>query len=232
MSLSEEQIRLIDQRIRAARQSDFAAGTCVTRATTGPDATVMFDGSTVPMPVKVLGTVFCQADDRVVMNRYGSDWVVTGSWAGLGLGEASVTGFGPVGGTSVTVFTFIDHAGIPGFTFTKIYDNTFVRMAVTGSAYTNVTNSSVRFGLRLTAQDPGSSYAATDYNMVHIFYNQASVHLGKSSFYRALGIPAGSYTVQLRWRRYSGTGNTLFADDSDFYSIELDERVRQLTPFL
>lgn len=74
-------VRLIDARIEAARQKWTATGTLVERQSQSR-ATVTFDGSGVPVPVKVLGHVPTRADSRVTLIRYGSDWVVTGAFTG------------------------------------------------------------------------------------------------------------------------------------------------------
>lgn len=231
MSLDEDHIELTDQRIRLALRRERAAGTCVSRDSTGPGVDVLFVGSTVAMPVKVLGTVFVQPGDRCVLEKWDTEWVVTGSWSSLGLGEASKTGFGQAGGATASLFTFVDYPGWQAVTFTKVYDGTFVRMGMTAAGYTNIAGSAGRFGVRLTPQDAGSSFPATDYNLTHIYWNDASKHLSNHFSFRQLGIPAGDYTVMLRHRRYSGSGNIL-SDDNDLFMIELDERVRYLSPVL
>jgi hypothetical protein len=232
MALSDDMIRLIDQRIRVSGQQTRAAGTCVDRAAVGPDANVVFDGSTVAMPVKVLGTVFLQPGNRCVLDKYGSDWVVTGSWSAVGLGEASSLQLGPVGGSTVlSSGGLVDLTEIAPITFSKIYDNTFTEMHLTAGCFATVANTRVRFAFRLTAQDPGSSFPATDYNLSYEHFNVTGQHLSFHAMTRALNVPAGSYTVQVRWRRTTATG-TFQCDDGDQFAFSLDERIRFSSPFL
>lgn len=241
MENAEELIRLIDQRVRAAQTRDRHWGTCVERDTTGPGAQVVFDGSTVAMPVKVQGTVFCREGDRVMLDRYGSDWVITGAWVGMALGEASASTLGPVGGSgTLTNASYVDVNEFTPFTFTKAYDLTFVRIAVNAACFANVAGgTSVRWGVRFTPQDASSSFTAQDYNVASIYFNNTGVHLQTYSAMRALGvpaggsfgIPAGNYSVSLRWLRWGGTGNLQF-DSGDYFMIECDEGIRTVQPFL
>jgi hypothetical protein len=230
VSLDADMIALIDQRVRSLGQTTRAAGTCVDRDTTGPGGQVVFDGSTVAMPVKVLGHVYVQPGFRCVLDKYGSDWVVTGSFAGQGLGELNRVVFGSTNTT--TSSTFIDFTDMGPSTFTKGYDLTLVRMAITAACFVTVAgNTSARFGMRLTPQDPGSTYTAQDYTLPLLFHNNVSSH--QSAYYtiRALSIPAGAYTVQMRWRRSGGTG-TINVDGNDVFVLEMDERVRYTVPIL
>lgn len=231
MSIDENLINMIDQRIRAHDAQTRAAGTCVDRAATGPGANVIFDGSSVAMPVKVLGTVFVQPGNRCVLDKYGSDWVVTGAWAATALGEASSMQLGPVGGTTTTSGSLVDLTPIDPVTFSKIYDNTFTEMHLTAGCFVTVANTRVRFALRVTPIDPASGYTAADYVLAYEHFNVINQHLSFHAMTRALNIPSGSYTVQVRWKRDSGTG-TLQCDDGDNFVFSLDERVRFSTPFL
>lgn len=231
MAIDQDLIALIDQRIRSAAAKDKAAGTCVSRDTTGSGADVAFDGSTVAMPVKVLGNVFMKPGDRCVLERFGSDWVVIGSWSALGLGECSVFGFGPGGAVSTTSASFVDFSDIAPRQFDKAFDATYVRMAVTAGCYSTAISTGVRFGIRITPLDAESAYPATDLAMNNIWFNQANIHQTNYYHYRYTVLPAGSYEIQLRWRRGAGTG-TITADSADLFSVELDEAVRAGVPIL
>lgn len=228
----DDLIGLIDQRIRVATAQTRATGTCISRETTGNSADVLFTGSTVAMPVRVLGSVFLRPGDRCVLDLYGTDWVVTGSWAALGYGEASAQALGPPGGTSsLSSGSYVDLSDIAPITFDKVADGTFIRMALSIGCYCEGSaNSGVQFGFRWTPVTP-SSFAATDFDMARIFFNQISVHETASNFGRWLDIPAGRWLVQLRWRRTAGSG-TFKMDSSDQISIELDERIRASAPIL
>jgi hypothetical protein len=231
MNLDDNLIRLIDQRIRAAQQTNRATGTCVTRATTGPSADVIFDGSTVAMPVKVAGNVFVQPGFRCLLDKYGSDWVVTNAWSALGMGEASKAQFGPSGGNNTNSATFIDQTDITPFQFNKMFDATYVRAAMYVTCYTDVDGTAGRFAFRFNPLDSGSTYTPVDYDMVFIKLENGNGHQPGYHNYRIVGLPAGSYSVQLRWRRQAGTG-TVRIDGNDIFVFELDEGVRANTPFL
>lgn len=232
MSIDADMITLIDQRIRAQQQMTRAIGSCVNRDTTGPGAQVLFDGSTVAMPVKVLGHVFLAPGNRCVLDRYGSDWVVTGSWSALGLGEARRVTLASGTSGAMTSASFIDLTEFGTFTFTKIYDNTMIRCGMeVGGFCTGSGSTGARYGLRLAPTDAGSSYTATDYNCTTLYWNSTNVHLQNYSTLAVLSVPAGTYTVTMRWRRNAGSGS-IFVDTADQLGIELDEMVRSASPIL
>lgn len=234
MKIDANLLALIDQRIRMSTSREKASGACVTRDTTGPGADVLFDGSAVTMPVKVVGSVFLRPGDRCLLDRYGSEWVVTSSFAQLGLGEASTMQFGPPGGTSaMTSGTFVDLAEIDPITFDKAFDGTYVRIGLSAGAYCEGSpNTAVRFGLRLTPVEDNGTVAG-DAALTHIYFNAVSTHLGAyhTVRYGPFDLNAGRYSVQVRWRRSTGSGSVK-CDDQDLFAIELDEGVATAVPIL
>jgi hypothetical protein len=234
---AEELINLIDQRIRAATSRERYSGTIVSRATTGNAAMVVFDGSTVAMPVKVAGGVFARAGDRCMLTLYGSDWVVTNSWAAVALGEAtnSVLISGPSG--TLTSATFVDINEFDPMLFTKAYDQTYVRLGLQAACFCNVSGgTSVRWGVRVTPVDTSSAFSAQDFACGYIYFNQTGVHLQSSGFTRVVslaegGMPAGDYMLSLRWLRWGGAGNLQF-DSGDVFTLEADEGIRTVQRFL
>jgi hypothetical protein len=223
-------VDLIDQRVRAGQARTRMVGTCVDRDTTGPGAQVIVDGDVFAVPVKVLGHVFLQDGHRCVLDKYGSDWIVTGSFAAFGLGEST---YHNVGSTpeSVTSSAYVDLAQVAPKTITKRFDGTYLRMAIKATAWVATTaGTQLRFGLRLTPTS-GQAFTATDYNVTFLLYNVVSQHLVNAGWARNLGIPAGDYTWQVRWRRPAGTGTPTF-DTGDEISVELDEGVRGVAPIL
>lgn len=232
-TVDQNLIDLVDQRIRLSTARTRAAGTCVTRATTGPAADVIYDGSTVAMPVKVLGSVFLRPGDRCVLDLYGTDWVVTGSFTAQGFGESSKQSFGPVAGTgSLSSSTFLDLSEIGPMIFDKAFDNTYVRMALSASAYitSGTPPAMVQFGFRVTPVD-ANGYTATDHSLTSILLDSATGHASGYYSVRATGLPAGRYSIQLRWRRSSGTA-LIKVDGNDVFSLEVDEGVRAVNPVL
>jgi hypothetical protein len=231
MSFDEDTMRLIDQRIRAAQLKDRGWGTCSQRDTVGPGAQVVFDGSTVAMPVKVLGHVLMQAGDRCVLDRYGSDWIVVGSFSQLGLGAAEKFAFGPSPNETTTSGTFVDLVAMTPFQFDKVYDFTNIRIMTETAAYASTVPTSARWGLRLTPLDAGSSYTPVDLNMSYVSWTVANNHATGYGGQLLTGVPAGSYSCQVRWRRANGTG-TVTVDTNDLYMIELEEKLPPYVPTL
>jgi len=231
-TIDQNLLTLIDERIRQSSTSTRAVGTCVTRATTGPAADVQFDGSTVAMPVKVLGNVFIRPGDRCVLDRYGTDWLVTGSFNTLGFGESSKTGNGPSGGTgALTSTTYLDLSEITPLRFDKTFDNTVVRIGF-GSTMraTGTVPYAMRFGLRCTPLD-GQAYTPSDYVLGFIRWETANERLGSYYSMKVTDMPAGGYSCQVRWRRVTAVGSGVL-DSGDVYFLEMDERVRTSSPIL
>lgn len=227
------QLAIIDERMRSlAETSNRRQGILVSRDTTGPNARAVLQGDTVAVDVLVMGNVYCQESDWVLVTRYGPDWYVTSSFAAPAFGEANQVTNGPGGGTGALVSaTYIDLNEFTPFTFVKMFDVTFVRIGLTAGGYSSAANTEVRFGVRLTPDDSSSTYTASDYPMNRIFFNQVNTHVPSYHPEREIDIPAGSYTVSMRWRRSAGAGN-VFVDTGDTLGIELDERVRTAEPIL
>lgn len=234
MSYTEDDIRLIDERIRLARLKERGEGTLITRDTTGSGATATILPSTTPVEVKVAGGVSANPGDRVLLQKHGSDWVITESFSSSSFGEAyrAVELSGTTG--ALTSASFVDLSEFGTFPFTKGYDLTFVRVGLSATAYTSGSagqTAKVHWAVRLTAISGGIGYTPTDYSLLGININPLATHTPYSSARRVTTIPAGTYTVTLRWRRVSGAASVL-ADTNDSYMVELDEQVRAGVPIL
>jgi len=70
---------LVRQQVEANEQVDRAAGTVSTFTPGTARAMAQFDGSSLAVPVKVMGNVRIRAGDRVGLIRVGSDWVIFGT---------------------------------------------------------------------------------------------------------------------------------------------------------
>lgn len=237
MTLSEDDLavidRRVDQRIRLASSREKTSGTVVSRDTTGPKAMVRFDGATVAVPVKVAGSVYVQAGDRCLLDRYGtSDWIVTNSFGASSFGEASRSLDGlSIATGSLTSATFVDLTEFGTVSFDKAFDLTFVRVQVNSACFVSAVPTRILWAVRFTPTAGGIGYTPTDISVGGMNFNTASQHQAYTGMRRIISIPSGSYTVSLRWRRASGTGNAV-ADTNDSYAVELDERVRASVPIL
>lgn len=231
-NLNPADIARIDQRIRYMVGTTRAVGVCVDRDSVGPGAQVLFDGSTVAMPVKVLGNVSLQPDIRCVLDKYGTDWFVTGAWSAFQLGEASYHNVGSTSESPGTSGVYVDLAQVTPRNFTKYYAATYVRMAIRATAFATTAAAELRFGIRLIPQS-GQNFTAADHNVTYFFYNNTvlGTHLPNIGWARYTNIPAGDYTWQVRWRRAGGTGTFTFNTDDEI-SVELDEGVRSGFPVL
>lgn len=219
MSYDEDQVRLIRHLIAQNASIDRRTGTIMSRATTGTAATALFDGDTNALPVKCPGDLHVLAGDRVTLDRYGHDWIVTHNEVRRGLGEANSSVVGVSSGTTSSS-SYVDYPGTVTCVFPKMYDSTAVRIGVVA-------------GLRITS--PGTMFLGvningSDFDMVKSDINTANNHWSYSAARRFTHMTAGLHTCVLRWKRTSG--GDLAADGNDSANLEVDEIYRWIEPAL
>jgi hypothetical protein len=78
VALNSDLLDIIDARIASMMPRMSAVGTII--EWTPPAAMVLFDGSTLAVPVKVFNDVDGRAGDRCGLMKFGHDWAVTGSF--------------------------------------------------------------------------------------------------------------------------------------------------------
>ena len=231
-SLSAEQVALIDQRIRAHAQTTEAWGTCQARDATGPGAKVTFDGSTLGVDVIVAGHVMLRPGMRCTLNRYGSEWVVTNGFATPVLGRASMVVFS--GSETTTSSSFADLTSIAPLAFTKLHSGTLADIDLTVSAFSTAAGgTTARWALRFTQIDGDAPYTPADLTINYLWFSIADTRFSQTTrFTSAEVIPAGSYSVQVRWRRASGSGTVTNVASNDHYSLTLAEVVSPSSPYV
>jgi hypothetical protein len=224
-----QQLQLIDSRIAAARKRTEAFGTCVTKAGTGSTAYVIFDGSQTPVPVKVAGFVVLRAGMRCMLAKFETVWVVVGTFAAPAMGTASLFAFSSGAGTTSTG-SYTDHPGLSAFTFTKYFDNTIIDTTVAVSGYATLASMAGRWALRFTQTDGDTPYTSADLASAFIYWSTANIRLTNTVGYNNnAAIPAGTYSVRVRWRRDSGSGVVTNSTD-DLYAVKLQEKFSDSSP--
>jgi hypothetical protein len=208
--LDESTIKAIDARIAKAQQLTTALGTVADRDTAGPYATVVFDGTQVAQPVKVLGHVHVNQGDRVALQLFGSSWVVVGTFARRGLDTRVTRVFAP----SLTATTSSSFVDVPGpvtlDAFNKRYDETAILFTIKVTTWTDVVSPPTRMstGVRVagtvgTATE--TDYTAQDLIIDYMEYDVIGDRITAFGSVR-LNMPAGTYDYTARWRRTAGTG--------------------------
>lgn len=104
---------------------------------------------------------------------------------------------------------------VTSFSFVKRFDSTRIRVQMGCAAmYSAVSNPTLAMlGVRINAVD-------TD--VAQVFCATLNERYGNSGVARITGVPAGTYTVQGRWKRVSGPG-TLTRDANDWLTIDASE---------
>jgi hypothetical protein len=130
-------------------------------------------------------------------------------------GRGGVNGFAVTSGTDTTTSgPYVNLAGTgsqTSFSFTKRFAASRLRVAMSAGMSTTVASGAV-FGVRINGVDYDVCAAATA---------SGARAVGSGTAYIS-GVPAGTYTVQGRWKRWVGT-STLSRDVNDWLSIDVQE---------
>lgn len=108
--------------------------------------------------------------------------------------------------------TYIDMTGT-GFTFTKQFSGTRVKMLFLGSAFSSQPGDVIEVAFRL---------GTTDYSVTGYFFNINGAHLTVAGQIYYSNIPAGTYTVIGRFRLFAGVG-AININASDRMSLSAEE---------
>lgn len=214
----------VDQRIDAKRETIQVMGTIVT-CDGSIIATVEFDGGGTH-PVLIFRNVRAKPGDRVGLQKYGSDWIVTGT---LGEGVPNMEAFYHVVATSGNTFStsFVDMPGPLDFTFEKRYDYTRVIVDFSKTSYLGSGNDRFSgFGVKMTGLDSGI-VVFKESNF--FFFNVSGVHHashGLSIFPGGNGVnelPHDTYTARLQWRTTTGGAQATHVDTNDEIHLTFTE---------
>lgn len=105
------------------------------------------------------------------------------------------------------------------FTFTKTRENSRVFMQMAGSSFTTVAASVGEFAALIT----GTTNSIVQGEVIaSFFYNAANTHASWSGFRYLSGLPAGTYTIQGRFRLSAGAAAITF-DANDRISLAFSE---------
>ncbi len=105
------------------------------------------------------------------------------------------------------------------FTFVKLSSSTTLRIEGKLTLYSTGGSGVVRLGASVTAVGAGSG---TDYDLHNRTLSTTDVWGSVGGFTRVTGLAAGSYIIQLRWRRVSGAG-TLTVNTDAWVNLEAME---------
>jgi hypothetical protein len=217
---AEAQHALIADIAAAGNTAVTKMGTVQSRDTTGPGATVIFDGSTgTAQPVKCFESVVVATGDRVGVARYESEWIITGNYTLRSLADRSLGGSSFTGGTT-TLITFVDMPGLPGLSdVMKVRDATLLRISVDLSLRVS-SPVGVEVGVRITSLDGVTN---SDQALVRRIINSTNSHEELGGWVDTAAVAAGSYAFTMRWRRATGSTEILTVDVNDSVSLRIQE---------
>jgi len=102
------------------------------------------------------------------------------------------------GGDSTTSASYVSMAATSSFSFTKYLSTTSIKIDLHATFAVSAVSTSARFGVLING---------VDYDICQMFINEANSRRNSSgSVPVALGLGAGVYTIQARWKRVAGAG--------------------------
>ncbi|AGL19493.1 hypothetical protein [Actinoplanes sp. N902-109] len=233
MSFTTDLLGTVEEAVQrllpSLRGQDTIGGRLTYRDPSGLAGLAAVDGSEQPVPVKVSGATDAREGDRVSLIRTGGYWTVVGVLSMGGMGEASTRGAAS-GSDTKSDAAYEDLPVVAVTAFRKLHAATAVRVAVQVSMYSTAATTKAMLGVRITGTvaTDGSAYDSGDVDVLPTAYlfNAANDHRPVAGAIRHVGMPPGDYSVQIRWKRISGSG-TLTVDTNDGFLVEVDEIRRQ-----
>lgn len=176
-------------------------------------ATVTMADATAASLVKVAGGCWCRPGDKVGLVRFGSEWYVTEILSRVA-GPNFASYAAAAGGGNTTSAAAVDMPGAPTFSFTKQWAGSPVLLGMWSSLFQTLASGLISLHLTFVDAEAVSTtylvYAHTEAG------NGARELLGgtrdipDATYTSAL--PAGPYTVRLRWSTAAGQINQNSAD--------------------
>lgn len=152
------------------------------------------------------------SDALYVVSAGGTTLKVCPSWSGI---SAAATTSGADTTTSATYVNMAGTGSATSLTFVKQQDDTAVRVRIEFGAFVTTAIAGVDYGFRVNS---------LDFQVGRFLFNTTAQHLPLSSTggIAAGALAAGTYTVQARWKRYTGTG-TLNRNADDWLAMTVEE---------
>jgi hypothetical protein len=187
-------------------------------------------GGTVlnPAVVGCVSSYLPRSGDTVVLvgqavegaDSSGSTWLIVGACVNSGSGQYSHNGIQIVASAqSEGAGVFTNVTGLT-FPFTKRRGGSLIHARLAGSSFASVVGGETEFTARIL---DSAGVQVTEQVLASFFYNLAGTHLSWAGFNDiSVSVPAGSYTVQGRFRRSAGPG-AISINDDDRLSLFFDE---------
>jgi hypothetical protein len=192
-------------------------------------ATVVVDGATVGVPVKVAGHVWPVAGDRVILVRVGprrtpgesyagEEWCVLGVTSRTVGPNVAIINYPQVTGTNTSA-SVVNLPGDPSFTWTKQRSDSPFAMYLSFTTFLSVNNASVAGYLGFTKDG-----VQTQYKICEMENGAFAARFGPAHWREIpdavtpTPLAAGTYTVNLMWARPQGPGTLNMATSDDHAS--------------
>lgn len=221
-NFTEDNLDAIDERIRKAVDTGRAWGTVQSVDLTNFLCQVIMEGTTVAVPAKLFQHTWCEEQDRVALDKWGSDWFVSGvmkvtpyerTWR-----ESSLQRDGASGSTSSS--SYANMPGTPTWTVNKQFDATKLRHDFACSMYADAIDRAVHLGVQLTGI---TTLDVTKGHWANTDGALAGIRMFIVGWVYQTGVAAGTYTANARWKT-DGFG-TITTDSDDRWSFSTRELV-------
>jgi hypothetical protein len=152
-------------------------------------------------------------------DSFASSWTIVGANSNVAASLQSHAGLQIMASAQFeNAGTFTNVTGLT-FAFTKRRAGSLIHGRVAGSGFSSVGANGIEMSARIL--DAAGSAVAEEV-LGSFFFNDALKHHSWSGFDDIPAVPAGVYTVQARFRRYTGAGAVQF-DTNDRLSLYFDE---------
>lgn len=123
---------------------------------------------------------------------------------------------GAFAGGTVAANVYADAPGTPQLTFVKDFAGTGVEIELHATCFNNTVLSTVMWGVHLNG---------ADFDVSQFSFNNLGVHMQQSGILTIAknAIPAGTYTVTMRWRNVGAVGTIATAAGNDWRSMRVRE---------
>lgn len=180
-----------------------------------------------PAVVGCASSYLPRAGDTVVLlgqsveggDTSGATWMIVssvGNIATAGGGRGGDQVMASVQSEGAGVFTTITGLTFP---FTKRRTGSLIHARFAGSSFASATG----LGGEFTARILSGAVQVAEQVIASSFYNAALTHGGWTGFDDIPNVPAGSYTITARFRKYVGGAGNIQFDTNDRLSLYLDE---------
>jgi len=189
----------------------MAMATSISSEGSSQEWVVIMDGDASNTPIKIISLIGVAPNFTrvaVLSLSHGGNYAI-GLISSNPLPHCAGTGLHTFGSGTTTSASFSDTPGASSLVFTKLSSTSRLFITAHLNTFSTVGSTKARFAVTV---DGG----ANDTNIAEAVLSAANSVIGTSGSCILDGVAAGAVTIQLRWRRVSGTGTLTMSTDQTY----------------